>query len=350
MVKVYYAETKYFLIMSLTKFDLLLIVGLLCLLLGGCSSGTTVEDAPVYTGEPAIDGLTDAILQTPEDASLYARRAGIYLEHQGYDEAISDLEKAIGLDSTKLLYHHTLADLYLEYYQSQKALDILQQTCRLFPGHLPSLLKLSEYQLILKKHQDAMNTLEEVFKADPLNAEAFMWFGMVLKDLGRLQESIPYFQKAVENDPELIDAWLELGQLYAEKKDPVAMQYFNSAIEMAPENTTALHAKASYFENADRLPEAIEQYKKISLVDPQYEASYFNRGLLYLEMDSVVQALKLFEITTKISPTHVKAYFYMGVANEMLGNPAKAKAHYEQVLNFDPDHPGAREALKKLPS
>ncbi len=308
------------------------------------------EQELLLTGNPAIDGLTQEISKDPQNAELYAERARIYGQNEGFDEAIADLEKAIELDSLKLINYYALAELYLNYYQSLNALKTMEKAVELFPDHLPSRLKLAEYQLILRKHQDSMNTLGKVFERDAQNAEAFFWYAMNLKDLGKKEDAVPYFQKAVENDPELVDAWINLGQIFDEFENPIATQYFDSAIEMAPEDATVLHAKATHLQNNDKIRDAIECYKSISRIDPQYEAAYFNRGMLYLELDSIQKALNLFDITTKVRPTHVKAYFYRGLANELLGKKEDAKANYEQVLNFDPDHAEAKSALKKLKS
>ena len=117
---------------------------------------------------------------------------------------------------------------------------------------------------------------------------------------------------------------------------------------MAPENIYALHAKADYLSDMGELPEAIEMYRRISRVDPQYDEAYFNSGLIYLDMDSIEQARKQFDIAIETSPTHIMAYYYRGLTQEMLGNREAAMADYEQALRMAPNYEKAQEGLERL--
>jgi len=295
--------------------------------------------------EPALIQLSQAIEDTPEDASLYAERGYLYYEREGYDEAISDLNQALKIDSTNLEYLHLLADVYLDYYKSRLALETMEKAVTLHPESTLSKLKLSEFQLILKKHDGALQTLNNLLATDPVNAEAFFMIGQVYKDQEKYKSAIPYFQEAVENDPDLIDGWINLGQLYHALGNEKALQYFNTAIRIAPDNIQAYHSKANFLSDKERLPEALQVYNTINRIDPQYEEAFFNAGLLYLDLDSLEQAFDRFTITTSIDPVHVKAYYYRGVSAELNGQLDVAKENYEQALKLNPDYGKAQEAL-----
>lgn len=321
-------------------------------LAAGCgNSGKPAEGAAAEasaTGNPAIDGLSAEIAQNPKDAELYAERGRLFYENDGYDEAISDMNKALSLDSTNVEYMHLLADVYMDYFQSRRALKTMERAAELYPERIPTLLKLSELQMILKQHEESMKTIDRILKLDPQNAEAYFMFGMNFKERGDTVRSINSFQKAVELNSDLVDGWINLGQLYASIGDPLAMRYFDNAIRVAPENIYALHARADYLSDIGKLPEAIEMYRRISRVDPQYEEAYFNSGLIYLDMDSIEQARGQFDIAIETSPTHIRAYYYRGLAQEMLGNAAAAKADYEQALKMAPNYENAQEGLERV--
>ena len=320
---------------------------LFCIL--SCSSNeetNPVNDFPEE--EPALIQLTQAIGDAPGDASLYAERGYLYYEREGYDEAISDLNQALKIDSTNLDYLHLLADIYLDYYKSRLALETMEKAVALHPKSTLTKLKLSEFQLILKKHDAALRTLNQLLAEDPLNAEAFFMIGLVYKDQENYKAAIPYFQEAVENDPDLIDGWINLGQLYHALGNDKALQYYNTAIRIAPDNIQAYHSKANFLSDKERLSEAIQVYKIINRLDPQYEEAFFNAGLLYLDLDSLEQAFDRFTITTNIDPVHVKGYYYRGVAAELNGQLDMAKENYEQAIKLNPDYTKAQEALAEV--
>jgi tetratricopeptide (TPR) repeat protein len=331
---------------------LLLFSGLIFTSCGGDeqSSETSESDtlSNIVTGNPAIDGLTKEIKQNPDNAALYAKRGRVFVENKGYDEAIIDFTYAVKLDSTNIDYYHLLADTYMDYFKSRKALQVMKQAAELFPNDLPTLLQLSEYQLILKQHEESMKTIDQVLKQDPQNATAYLMFGMNFKEQGDTVLAINSFQKAVEFDSDMIDAWVNLGQLYEAMDDPLAARYFDNAVRVAPNNIYALHAKADYHSNQDQLEEAIDAYRKIVRADPQYVDAYFNSGLIYLDMDSVQQASKQFDLALKVSPTHIQAYYFRGLSKEMMGDNAAAKADYEQALRMAPNYTRAQEGLKRL--
>lgn len=303
------------------------------------------------TGNPDIDALTQKIAETPDDHALYAARSAFWWQSEGYDEAIADLEKAISLDSMNVKYYHVLSDYYLDYYKSRRALETLEKATHLYPDGIPTWLKFAEFQYILKQYENALFSLEHIRTLDPQNAEMFFMFGLVFKDMGKIDQALNAFQSAVEQEPDLIDAWINLGQLFAQKENKIALKYFDNALTVNPDNINALKAKAYYLANSlDDLEGAIELYKKVNVVAPQYEEGYYDLGLLYLDMDSVDRAWQSFDLAVKNSPTYIRAYYYRALASEKKGDINAAIADMKQILNIDPDFEAAKEALEGLES
>ncbi len=300
------------------------------------------------TGNPAIDGVTAKIEAEPDNPELYAARAELFYENQGFDEAIRDLQQALAMDSTNILYLHLLADVYLDYYQSRQALQTMEKAAALYPDRISTLLKLSEFQLILRQYEASLKTIDRVLQIDPRNGEAYFMFGMNFKETGDTARAINSFQEAVEINPDNTDAWINLGQLQAALGNSIAEQYFNSAIASSAGNIEALHAKAQYLTDQDRLEDALELYRQIALIDPQYEDAFYNSGLLYMEMDSIDAAHRQFDMAIKVEPLHVRAYFFRGLASELMGRLQEARQDYQQALQLQPDYPEASEGLERL--
>lgn len=323
------------------------VIGFL-LLLQACASEDSQSTPAAPPANPGLTKLTRAIEANPDQAELYFARAQVFYEQEGYDGAIQDLQKALSYDSTNVAYLHLLADTYLDYYKSKKALETMELAAEYHPKRIPTLLKLSEFQLILQQYEESMRTLDKVLQIDPQEAEAYFMFGMNFKELGDTARAISSFQSAVDNHPELIDGWLELGQLHAALGNAIAAQYFDSAIRIAPENVMIKHAKAYYLQEQGQLRESLDLFREIVRLDPQYEDAYYNAGLLYLDMDSVLQAHEQFDLALNVNPLHIRAYYYRGVANEMMGNVPAARSDYEQALRLAPDYERAQEGLARL--
>ncbi len=338
--------------MKSKNYPILLAALYVLVLFSACGNGPkTPEPAEpaVMGGTPQIQDITKKIGETPTNASLYATRGALWYENENYDEGIADLEKAIQIDSTKPEYYHVLADIYMDYYKSRQGLAVMEKAGLRFPDRTPTLLKLSEFQLIVKQDIQALATLQRIQQREPLNPEMFFMFGNVFSDMGKTDQAITAYQSAVENNPKLVDAWVKLANLLADKDSPAAGKYYDNAIKADSMDVSALHAKAYYLSNKKNdLKGAIELYRKINVVDPQYAEGYYNVGLIYLDMDSVQQAYKSFDLAVKVSPEFAEAYYHRGLAAEMKGDKVQALSDYENVLRFSPDFAGAKEGVKRL--
>ncbi len=324
-----------------------------CAIAFSCKSDKTKTDQTVITtNNPVLDDLNKRITNNPKDHQALYKRAEIYYEKEAYDESIADLENAIKVDSLQPMYYHLLADNYLDYFKSRQALETMEKVSNLFPKRIETLLKLAEFQLILKRHGDAQLTVQRILQVQPQNAEAYLMGGMIFKDMGDETRARAGFQRAIElgllKDSDQIDAYINLGQLNIKKDKKLAEKYFDNAIRLDSLSIPALHAKADFFQATDRLNEAISVYRKIIGLDQYYSPAFFNTGILYMELDSLDKAIKNFDIATKVDPTEASYYYYRGKAKEKKGNKTEAKADYEQALRFDADLKEAKESLSKL--
>lgn len=325
-----------------------ILIVLWCLVGLACGSDGTETTAAPTTGDANLDALNERISKNPNDGDLYALRAEFFYENNSYDQAILDMTRALTLDSLNLEHHHLLADIYLDYFRSRLALQTMERAVAIAPNDIPSLLKLSEIQLFLKLNQSSLTSIDKVLRQDPQNALAYFFTGKNFEELGDVNRAINAYQEATENDPKMLDAWIKLGQLHASINGSLAEDFFNTAIEVDSNSTIALNAKAEYRWSQDDPQGALKLYKKAILKDPAGEKSYYNAGLVYMELDSLDKAYQHFDIAIQNSPLYIGAYYYRGYAAELKGDATQAKTDYEHVLRLAPDHQRAQEGLARL--
>jgi tetratricopeptide (TPR) repeat protein len=315
-----------------------------------CTNGdqAATENAVELSGDIDIDQVSRQIGEDPQNAELYALRSELFYEKNSFDQAIQDISLALTIDSVNLGYHHLLADIYLDYFRSRLALQTMERAVAIAPDHIPSLLKLSEIQLFLKMNQASLVTINKVLEQDPQNALAFFFMGKNFEELGDINRAINAFQEASEIDPEMLDAWIKLGQLHASINGSLAEAFFDNAIEVDSSSTIALNAKAEYRWSQDDPLGALALYKMAIRKAPMDEKSYFNAGLVYLELDSITKAYDHFNMAIENSPLYVGAYYYRGYASEVSGNKEAAKRDYEHALRLSPSYERAQEGLARV--
>lgn len=328
--------------------SLLLVIAIFSL---ACNDDQATEEETtriIATGNPAIDDLTTKIMANPQDHKLYAERASAYFEMEGYDEAIADMADALRIDSNNVAYHYLLSDIYLKYYKSSQALLTMERAVKLNPQDVTSLLKLAKLQLLLKQSPESLKTINEVLKINSNNAEAYVLMGANFEQTGDEARAINSYQTAIENDPNLADVHMKLGQIFAAKKNKLAVRYFDNAIAVQPENVMLLYAKAEFLHNNDQLDEALEVLKQAVIKDHQFTDAIFRAGIIYIEKDSLQKAYNQFNLVVQNDPASAKGFFYRGLTSEMRNNPGQAKSDYEQALVLAPDYQKAKEALSRL--
>lgn len=300
------------------------------------------------TGDEIVDALSGEIEKNPDAAAPYYKRAEALYERENYPLAISDLEKAIKIDSLNPDYYHLLADSQMDYYRSKEALATMRKVLKLYPTRVPTLLKLAEMEYIVKRHDVSMYNLNLIIKDNPQNAEAFFMLGMNFRALGEIDKAINSFQTAVEFDSGLLDAWVILGDLYAEKGDARAVDYYNSAIMLAPDKPKLKHNKAFYLQNNGRIPEAQALYREIVISNPDYGLAFLNSGVLYLQQDSLDKAYEQFNILVGREPTNANAFFYRGQVQYIKGNLEAAKTDLENTMRLNPADKDAQGLLDEI--
>lgn len=307
-----------------------------------------VDDKPKAKPDPQLDALNEIVEKNPNNADALFNRAQYYYDIEGYDEAILDLSSAMKIDSLKPKYYHLLADTYMDYYQSRMALLTMQKASGMFPDSIRTLLKLTEYEMILKQYDEAMQTIKIILEKDKQNADAYLLMGSVLNESGDSKRALLAFKKATEIDPYLIDGWIKAGALSDEIKEKDAEKYFKTALKIDSTSYQALYAMAMHHQNLNHLDEAITWYKKMNLVFPKTAQPYFNIGVLYQEMDSLDKSLEFLTIATELDKIYAEAYYAKGIVLEKQGKLAEAQKQYSQASTISPKFVKAEQASQRL--
>ncbi len=314
-----------------------------------CKKGQPPQDQVAPFVDQTLHTLNQAIAADPKNDSLYKERGLYLMQTESYDSAIIDFSQALDIDSIKKpLYYHYLADAYLMSAQSRLANGTMDRALSHFPNHIPTILKAAEIKLILKQYLQALTTLDQVFMRDPQNAEGYYLAGHVfyeMKDTGR---AINSYQKAVDINPEMRKAWVQLGDVLLEMRNPRAINYLDNAIRLDTTDAELYHKKAFGLQLFGNRAEAKNLYKTICIRFPSYEPAFYNLGVLYFEEDSVELALNHFDISAQIEPTEPSTYYQRARCYLKLGQKDKARADLENAIQLNSEFKEAQEALSKL--
>ncbi len=159
--------------------------------------------------------------------------------------------------------------------------------------------------------EEARGMLATVVQNEPRNAAAWRAYGVVLADLGKRDEAIDAFRRALKFNAEDVPTRNNLGFLL-----------------MA----------------ADACEEAVEHLTAVVAADGTSARYRNNLAFATACAGDHDRALDLFQSTG----TGADARFNLGLAYERMGRVSDAIVQYEEAIRYDPQYPPARDALARL--
>lgn len=302
------------------------------------------DDSTALSITPEIAELSSLLADDPSNAELFAKRATLFYNNENFDLAAQDWEKAISIDSSDLYWYHSLADAYLDDNKSKKSLESLFRLTMRDTTRIPTLLKLSEFQHILKLFEPSLATAGRILQIDPQNAEGYYMLGRNFEAIGDTARAINSFQTAVEIDPDNIDSYRKLGIIFDALGNPIALQYFDNALRIDSTDFDALFAYGYFYFQRNDLEKAIKWYTKAARFHPSEARVHFNNGFAKMELNRIEDARNDFDLAVQVEPSYGKAYYYRGLMHETLLDTASAVRDYQQagslINNFEPANLG----------
>ncbi len=139
--------------------------------------------------------------------------------------------------------------------------------------------------------------------------------------------------------------------------DP-AVENLKKQVETNPKDTEALAKLATAYQEASDWTNAVNTWKRISALLPDWAPSYYSQAYAYQSAKDDANAKAAYEkYIATVKPEEVEqskknlayAYFYVAFA-EQQSNPDKAKEHIAKSLQYDPTNQDAVKLSQTLNS
>jgi len=253
-----------------------------------------------------------------------------------------------------------------------------------------------------RKNDKAIDYFEAATKLDPKNSTYFLWLGRalgreaqqanVLRQPGLAKKTKAAWERAIELDPDNLDAradliqyyvqapgflggskdkaleqaeeirkrnalrgYLELGALYErEKRTADAEKAYLSAAAEPSDRHVGKYRLGLFYQNTGAYDKAFDLFEAMLAADPSEHGALFQIGktgaMSGQRLARATEALEGYLKTTpgRNDPSLAAAHWRLGMIHEKLQDKQRAKAEYETALRLDPTFKQATESLKKL--
>lgn len=243
----------------------------------------------------------------------------------------------------------------------------LNQSLKLNPNHVPSMIALGSDYITRKNYTQAKKNLLNALKIEPTNTEALLGlarvyymenslnkaedalnlaieqdpsFGSLWAERARVRSesndlggAIKDVQKAVELESNVYRHWIDLGTYYISyAKKQEAKDAFTKAIEVDSEHHLAYIYRAGLNDDLGNKEQAIQDYKKICTVYPQYFYAAESLGVLLWEKQDWKGAETAFKQALYYSPKNTSYALMATAAMYKENKPQDAKKFMSQYI------------------
>ncbi len=171
---------------------------------------------------------------------------------------------------------------------------------------------------------------------------------------GAYAEAVAGFQRALELDPENVNAYLGLGRSYdLLGRIPEAEQALHHAADISPQCWSCYNLLGAFLNKHGRYDEAVEAWQRMTEITPDNEWGYLNLGAVYFNLGQFGKADEYFRRGLRVAPDDADLYANVGTVSFFLGNFQEDAAYCKKAIELNPqryDYWGnLGDALRMIP-
>jgi tetratricopeptide (TPR) repeat protein len=152
-------------------------------------------------------------------------------------------------------------------------------------------------------HFRVAHDLAERLGNTQLRAWSLNGLGNVYDDLGRYEEAIAAYQRAIELDPEVAYLHNNLGNVYrAQGRHEEAIAAYQQAIDLDPEFAYPHNNLGNVYADLGRYEEAIAAYQRAIALDPEDAVYHYNLGIAYQHAGRYEEAIAAYQRAIDLDP------------------------------------------------
>lgn len=226
----------------------------------------------------------------------------------------------------------------------------LQEQVKLHPDSAGVRLRLAATLDSIGQFKQAIIEVDSLIAKDTANYGLWFTKAQIQEDAGDTTAAIQGYSRAIRIYPSA-DAVLSLANLYAERKNPQALQLCGQVQQMRMGREYDAHCAfvaGVYFSRSGKHAEALKAFDACIADNYTYMEAYIEKGLIYFDEKKYPEALQVFRFASQVNNLYADAYYYQARAFEMMGTKDSAQLRYQQALSLDKKLTAAHEGLKRV--
>ncbi len=246
--------------------------------------------------------------------------------------------------------HNNLAGVLLESGRTTEALEEEEgQTLRIKPDCAEGHYNLGNVLMSMGKVDDAIGRYERALRTNPDFAAVHYRLGLALARQGRMTEAVEHWEQALRINPDYADVHDKLGVALAQLgRMPEAVEHWEQAVRVNPDLADAQNRLGLALAQQGQIPEAVEHWEQALRVNPDVPGANCNLGIVLWMEGRKQEAMEHFERELQVHPGDAQTHYQLGVALEQTDKIESAIEQYKLALKFNPGMVDAQNGLSRL--
>jgi tetratricopeptide (TPR) repeat protein len=297
-----------------------------------------------------LDSINQKIIENPRDYRSFFNRAEYYINvEKDLLLAANDADRLLGVDSTNAEYIGLRAEIFFLAGEFEYAKLYYEKSIEFNPDYAPAYNKLAELEFYLRNYNNAFKLINKSLKIDENQSVCYAMKGHIYREMGDSAKAASSFKTATEVNPNDYGSFVMLARLYGGIKNPLAIEYYNTAISLRPNLAEPRYGKGYLLQSMGLFKEAMLTYDELIILDSTLSTPHYNKGFIYLtEYDSLERAIDAFKKAIELEPTYAEAYYNLGLTYEFLSDFNNAKLNYQQALKLNPTYDLAALGMERV--
>lgn len=229
--------------------------------------------------------------RSPRAFELFARGAIAAQRgtQEGNEAAVDLLSRAIEADPSFVVAHFTLGAVHQSLGNRWKAAAQFRASTQLDAGYPEPFKALGDLFLAAPRRlfDQAVEAYNKAIELRPFYAEAWVGLGDARAAKGEVDGAIASYQKALVFNPVNPKVHMSLGKIYYTEKGLYyeSVTAYKRAIDLDPQLVDARMGLGEVYEEKGLYKEAIEEYRRVIEVDAKHTGALYNLALVYEKVD-----------------------------------------------------------------
>lgn len=198
-----------------------------------------------------------------KESQDYLQRGRNYLIDKKYQDAITQIQKALAINPRDAFAYVTLGEAYGALGNNQQAVEYFRKALEIIPNYMEAYAGLGYVYIASGQQQEAVAIFQKATEINPKYAEGYRGLGYVYSRLSQYDAALTQYQKALKINPENVYYNKETGFIHVslgQYRD--AIQYFQKAVKLDPEYAEGYTGLGFVYYSLGQYPYAKENFQK----------------------------------------------------------------------------------------